>query len=122
MCPLQDGPHLRKETAGVVGRAEGCLQPAQPPLNCRGAAWPVSWAGGVRRVGGGSGAIPHVSAQATPASGPFRGAGRWNSRVRGWHRDVPGLRPGVCAQGNRDRVRSRRGGGLLTSLASGLCR
>lgn len=42
--------HLRG-TAGVVGGAEGRLQPAQPPLNRRGAAW----AGGVQRVRWGAG-------------------------------------------------------------------
>lgn len=61
--------------------------------------------------GQGEGAIPHLSAQAMPASGPFRGASRWNPCVWGWYRDVPGLRPDVCAQGNRDRVRSLQGRG-----------
>lgn len=51
-CPLQDGPHLRRGTAGVVGGVEGHLQPDQPPLNRRGVAWPVSWVGGVWRVRG----------------------------------------------------------------------
>ena len=52
MCPLQDGPHLRRGTAGVVGGVEGHLQTDQPPLNRRNVAWPVSWVGGVWRVRG----------------------------------------------------------------------
>ena len=85
-----------------------------PPPACPASPEPQGCSLGRRCSEGqvGSGAIPHVSAQAMPASGPFRGAGRWNPRVRGWHRDVPGLQPGVCTQGNRDRARSRRGGGF----------
>lgn len=107
-CPLQDGPHLRRGTAGVVGGAEGHILPAQPPLNHRGEARPgLSPGRGVFGGSGGRGRGHHTRLSTSHACVcPFRGAGRWNRCVWGRHRDVLSLWPDVCSQRNRDRVRS----------------